>query len=123
MSEPPSSAERLALAGLRRDLNSVQHAVARDRIIKGRADMCAVTEVTCEADIRLGEIGARALLRWRPAILLWHRQDLQCLILPIPPMHRHFEELVVAAERFFFSGRRRHTRCLSDWSSDVCSSD
>src|SRR5262245_50834144 len=24
---------------------------------------------------------------------------------------------------FFFSGRRRHTRCLSDWSSDVCSSD
>src|SRR5437899_12852979 len=24
---------------------------------------------------------------------------------------------------FFFSIRRRHTRCLSDWSSDVCSSD
>src|ERR1039458_7450356 len=24
---------------------------------------------------------------------------------------------------FFFSTRRRHTRCLSDWSSDVCSSD
>src|SRR6201999_2821495 len=24
---------------------------------------------------------------------------------------------------FFFSRRRRHTRCLSDWSSDVCSSD
>src|SRR5262245_62519955 len=24
---------------------------------------------------------------------------------------------------FFFSGRRRHTRCLIDWSSDVCSSD
>src|ERR1035438_1004019 len=23
---------------------------------------------------------------------------------------------------FFFSSRRRHTRCLSDWSSDVCSS-
>src|SRR5205814_6240945 len=23
----------------------------------------------------------------------------------------------------FFSRRRRHTRCLSDWSSDVCSSD
>src|SRR5438045_1879514 len=26
-------------------------------------------------------------------------------------------------EQFFFSSRRRHTRCLSDWSSDVCSSD
>src|SRR5258705_13446529 len=24
---------------------------------------------------------------------------------------------------FFFSSRRGHTRCLSDWSSDVCSSD
>src|SRR5262245_63678460 len=24
---------------------------------------------------------------------------------------------------FFFSSRRRHTRCLNDWSSDVCSSD
>src|ERR1035438_5299937 len=24
---------------------------------------------------------------------------------------------------FFFSSRRRHTRCPSDWSSDVCSSD
>src|SRR5438045_8356669 len=24
---------------------------------------------------------------------------------------------------FFFSSSRRHTRCLSDWSSDVCSSD
>src|SRR5262245_66673286 len=24
---------------------------------------------------------------------------------------------------FFFSSRRRHTRCLSDWSSDVCSPD
>src|SRR5438045_9753137 len=24
---------------------------------------------------------------------------------------------------FSFSSRRRHTRCLSDWSSDVCSSD
>src|SRR5260370_41411 len=79
MSEPPSSAERLALAGRRRDLNSAQHAVARDRVIKGRADICAFTEVTCEAYIRLGEIGARALLRWRPAILLWHRQHLQCL--------------------------------------------
>src|SRR2546429_1816814 len=26
-------------------------------------------------------------------------------------------------EFFFFSSRRRHTRCSRDWSSDVCSSD
>src|SRR5437899_3644874 len=29
----------------------------------------------------------------------------------------------MSAGSFFFSSRRRHTRCLSDWSSDVCSSD
>src|SRR5262249_59068865 len=28
-----------------------------------------------------------------------------------------------SAECFFFSSRRRHTRLVSDWSSDVCSSD
>src|SRR5690554_6878507 len=27
------------------------------------------------------------------------------------------------ASGFFFSSRRRHTRCGRDWSSDVCSSD
>src|SRR5438045_7143805 len=31
--------------------------------------------------------------------------------------------LVVLLLIFFFSSRRRHTRCLSDWNSDVCSSD
>src|SRR5690349_24593793 len=32
-----------------------------------------------------------------------------------------FEAYVFSA--FFFSSRRRHTRSLRDWSSDVCSSD
>src|SRR5258705_11486492 len=32
-------------------------------------------------------------------------------------MEKHYDLI------FFFSSRRRHTRCLSDWSSDVCSSD
>src|SRR5260221_1832179 len=31
--------------------------------------------------------------------------------------------LVVSVSIFFFSSRRRHTRSLCDWSSDVCSSD
>src|SRR3989449_996534 len=31
--------------------------------------------------------------------------------------------LVLFAVFFFFSSRRRHTRCSRDWSSDVCSSD
>src|SRR5947199_3485180 len=30
---------------------------------------------------------------------------------------------IIKCDVFFFSSRRRHTRCLSDWSSDVCSSD
>src|SRR5258706_10925231 len=30
---------------------------------------------------------------------------------------------VVQTFGFFFSSRRRHTRLVSDWSSDVCSSD
>src|SRR5438034_6050400 len=31
--------------------------------------------------------------------------------------------MVVESLFFFFSSRRRHTRSLCDWSSDVCSSD
>src|SRR5204863_2373562 len=34
-----------------------------------------------------------------------------------------FVELFVTDVVFFFSSRRRHTRSLRDWSSDVCSSD
>src|SRR5258705_9656702 len=33
------------------------------------------------------------------------------------------DTLAIMCALFFFSSRRRHTRCLSDWSSDVCSSD
>src|SRR5262245_32090280 len=41
---------------------------------------------------------------------------------PWLPLHEHclFKNGI---HLFFFSSRRRHTRCLSDWSSDVCSSD
>src|SRR5437763_16338299 len=31
--------------------------------------------------------------------------------------------MAVAVSFFFFSSRRRHTRYIGDWSSDVCSSD
>src|SRR5205809_978682 len=33
------------------------------------------------------------------------------------------EGTLQAGTSFFFSSRRRHTRCSRDWSSDVCSSD
>src|SRR5258705_1693891 len=35
----------------------------------------------------------------------------------------HLAGGLVCVSVFFFASRRRHTRCLSDWSSDVCSSD
>src|SRR5438874_3622000 len=35
----------------------------------------------------------------------------------------NIEETVTSIAAFFFSSRRRHTRSLRDWSSDVCSSD
>src|SRR5436190_22166813 len=38
-------------------------------------------------------------------------------------MHEGMVEPVLAETLFFFSSRRRHTRSLCDWSSDVCSSD
>src|SRR5690554_7468294 len=31
--------------------------------------------------------------------------------------------MIICDVFFFFSSRRRHTRCGRDWSSDVCSSD
>src|SRR2546429_925444 len=34
-----------------------------------------------------------------------------------------FLEVLCMLVFFFFSSRRRHTRCSRDWSSDVCSSD
>src|SRR5258705_1842691 len=38
-------------------------------------------------------------------------------------MIARFKNQSILFSLFFFSSRRRHTRCLSDWSSDVCSSD
>src|SRR5438034_6054006 len=36
---------------------------------------------------------------------------------------RRMVTLSLVVSVFFFSSRRRHTRSLCDWSSDVCSSD
>src|SRR5262249_59517938 len=38
-------------------------------------------------------------------------------------VHRVLSLSILAYVVFFFSSRRRHTRLVSDWSSDVCSSD
>src|SRR5205809_2523159 len=38
-------------------------------------------------------------------------------------LHVHLLGKRVLGCLFFFSSRRRHTRCSREWSSDVCSSD
>src|SRR5207245_7223369 len=43
-----------------------------------------------------------------------------CVLLIVPFYCLNFQPIFVF---FFFSSRRRHTRCYRDWSSDVCSSD
>src|SRR2546422_7233644 len=44
-------------------------------------------------------------------------------LLTILKNHILYSLLCVSDLFFFFSSRRRHTRCSRDWSSDVCSSD
>src|SRR5262245_17017073 len=43
----------------------------------------------------------------------------------MPPawLYQSSQSLTLHSPSFFLSSSRRHTRCLSDWSSDVCSSD
>src|SRR5258706_7716312 len=40
-----------------------------------------------------------------------------------PPLTTRNTLTIASSRFFFFSSRRRHTRLVSDWSSDVCSSD
>src|SRR6266496_2142498 len=40
-----------------------------------------------------------------------------------PSPYLSFYRIIYSVIFFFFSSRRRHTRSLRDWSSDVCSSD
>src|SRR5262245_64016552 len=67
--------------------------------------------------------GARARVgsgnQWMPTI---HEQNIP-LVSDVSGDNEAPTASRVQAAVFFFSSRRRHTRCLSDWSSDVCSSD
>src|SRR5438034_521535 len=48
----------------------------------------------------------------------------QCYnVLPQLDINNTIDHRPEGDEKFFFSSRRRHTRSLCDWSSDVCSSD
>src|SRR5690349_18446062 len=58
----------------------------------------------------LAAFGYATAVAWRSARQFEDRE---------PPAGRPFDPKTA----FFFSSRRRHTRSLRDWSSDVCSSD
>src|SRR2546426_12150572 len=57
-------------------LDRVQHAMARDRVFEGGAEMRPLAIVPGKTRVRLRDVGARALRR-RPPILLWHWQELE----------------------------------------------
>src|SRR5258706_2187882 len=50
------------------------------------------------------------------------RRTVECTCYSGAACRFSFRRLLLAIV-FFFSSRRRHTRLVSDWSSDVCSSD
>ena len=73
---PRGSSERLTLTGRRCRLDRVQHAMTRDRVFKGRAELRSLAIVVGETRVRLRDVGARALRR-RPPILLRHGNVLE----------------------------------------------
>src|SRR5439155_7619282 len=90
------STERLTLTGCRRRLDRVQHAMARDRVVERGAEMCSLAIVAGEARVRLGHIRGWALRR-RPAVLLWHGQDLERGLRLPAAAYCHLEDLGLAA--------------------------
>src|SRR5258706_4109230 len=62
-----------------------------------------------------------------------HSKRRRSISRPCPPGHLQrrlvncsdldLAQMFLGFSNFFFSSRRRHTRLVSDWSSDVCSSD
>src|SRR3989442_11956188 len=92
------STERLTLTGCRGRLDRVQHAMARDRVVERGAEMRPLSIVAGETRVRLGDVYRRArALRRRPPILLRHGQDLERGVRALAPVHRHLEDLGLAA--------------------------
>src|SRR5829696_4189659 len=92
------SAERLTMTCRRGRLNRVQHAMARERVFEGGAQMRPLAIVAGETRVRLGDVGGRTrALRRRPPILLWHGQDLERGLCTLAAAYVHLEDLGLAA--------------------------
>src|SRR6266566_4309995 len=95
---PRGSTKRLTLTGRRGRLDRVQHAMARDRVFKGGAEMRSLAIVAGETRVHLGDVGGRArALRRRPPILLWHGQELERGLSALAAAYVHLEDLGLAA--------------------------
>src|SRR3989442_69831 len=70
--------------------------MARDRVVKRRAQMRSLSKIAGETRVRLGDVGGRAL-RGRPPILLWHGQDLERGLRALTTTYDHLEDLGLAA--------------------------
>src|SRR5215217_7597151 len=92
------SAQRLTMTGRRSRLDRVQHAMARERLFEGGAQMRSLAIVAGETRVRLGDVGGRArALRRRPPILLWHGQVLERGLCALAAAYVHLEDLDLAA--------------------------
>src|SRR5256884_3590131 len=83
----------------------------------GRLITISTTSVIAGDSFEMDAVGALRLSPWRRGLAIDSTVDIFTFYVP----HRHVygEQWI----KFFFSSRRRHTRCSRDWSSDVCSSD
>src|SRR2546429_595285 len=94
----------------------------------GRLITISTTPVIAGDSFEMDAVGALRLSPLRRGLAIDSTVDIFTFYVP----HRHvygeqwikfMKDGVNATPLFFFSSRRRHTRCSRDWSSDVCSSD
>src|SRR5437588_813736 len=73
-----------------------------------------------EMRLRLGKVTVADVLAVQPVTT----NLLNCMRASIKMIGvSNLQSFIASMTQFFFSSRRRHTRSLCDWSSDVCSSD
>src|SRR5438067_9884935 len=71
--------------------------MARDRVLKGRAEVRGLAIVAGEARPRLRDVRAKTRLRRSPPVFLWHTQDLERWLRPRAAANGQLEELGLAA--------------------------
>src|SRR5262245_26500924 len=94
---------------------------------ESRATAAATQQQRYREWLRVGRLCAYEAnrgARWA-AGMRWDCERCRLYLVVLDRMPRRLDVTAQAPHGalFFFSSRRRHTRCLSDWSSDVCSSD